>query len=314
MKITDIKTVAVLGAGTMGPGIAQCYAAHGYEVFLYSRKQETLNKARSVIQTNLKTLADAGLMNHEKIETIIASVRFTDSLSKAAQDAQFIVETVFEDKNVKREVYQEIDRVCQSSTIIASNTSYLNIFEVMVPARMKNTIIAHWFAPPHIIPLVEVIKGDKTAQSVVDLTFALHKKIGKQPIILNKFVPGFLINRIQRSIGKEVFYLLDNDYINAEQLDWAVKSSLAPRMMVLGLVQRYDFAGLELSVKNLKNEDYVEPPFNNAPKSLLEKVDRGEFGVKSGKGFYDYQGRPMEEVLRERDLNLIKVLRDMGMF
>jgi 3-hydroxybutyryl-CoA dehydrogenase len=128
---------------------------------------------------------------------------------------------------------------------------------------------------------------------------------------MEKFVPGFAMNRILRILGREIFFLLDNGYITPEQLDLAVKASIAPRMMVLGLVQRYDFTGLDLSARNLENPDFLEPPLDNRPKSLFDLVEEGNFGVKTGKGFFDYSGRKLEDVLRERDDKLLKVLKSL---
>ena len=133
-------------------------------------------------------------------------------------------------------------------------------------------------------------------------------------ISLDKYVPGFIINRIQRILGREIFFLLDNGYITADQLDLAVKASIAPRMMLLGLVQRYDFTGLDLSAKNLENPDYIEPPLDNHPKSLFEKVEKGDLGVKTGKGFYDYSGRELEDILKERDDGLLSIFKSVASF
>jgi 3-hydroxybutyryl-CoA dehydrogenase len=177
--------------------------------------------------------------------------------------------------------------------------------------RLPDTIIAHWFAPPHIIPLVEVVKGPETSQETVDVVVALLKKVDRVPTVMEKFVPGFCINRFLRIIGREIFFLLDNGYMTADQLDIAVKASIIPRAMVLGFVQRYDFTGLDLSYGNLQNKAFIEAPIDNEPRSLLERVERGELGVKSGKGFFDYSDRPLEEVLKKRDAALLEVFNDV---
>jgi 3-hydroxybutyryl-CoA dehydrogenase len=191
-----------------------------------------------------------------------------------------------------------------------SNTSYLNIFDVMCAERLPNTVIAHWFAPPHIVPLVEVVRGELTKQGTIDFVVALLKKADRVPAVMEKFVPGFCINRILRILGREVFFLLDNGYMTPEQLDVAVKASIIPRAMVLGLVQRYDFTGLDLSARNLENAEYLEPPIDNAPASLVDRVKNGDLGVKSGRGFFDYGGRPLEQILKERDVALLDVFNN----
>lgn len=310
MNIKDVNRVAVCGAGTMGPALAQIFASVGYSVMLYDIDTVALQRSTSIIRANLNTLAEQGLLETDKISLILDKIKTTDSVEEACSDVDLLIECITEKKEIKRVFYKEIDKLCPQGTIIASNTSYLNIFEIVPEIRLPNTIIAHWFAPPHIIPLVEVIRGEKTKKETVDFIVQMLKHVDKVPVVLNKFIPGFCINRIQRIIGREIFYQLDNEIISAEELDLAVKASIIPRAMVLGLVQRYDYTGLDLSANNLANKDYLEPPIDNAPKSLCGKVENGNLGVKTGKGFYDYSDRKLEDVLKERDIELIKVFRD----
>jgi len=309
MELQDIKKIAVIGGGTMGPGIAQTFAQHQYLVRLCDQREPALQKARVVIRTNLKTLAAHQLVEPAAIETIESRITFTTSLEEAAAQADLVVECISEDRDAKRTLFQRLGEICAPATIFASNTSYLNIFELVPEERLPRALIAHWFAPPHILPLVEVIREATTSDQSVRVVVELLKQIGKVPVVMAGYVPGFAINRILRIIGREVFFLLDNGYITAEQLDLAVKASIAPRMMLLGVVQRYDFTGLDLSAKNLQNEQFLEPPIDNRPKSLFDLVEQGHLGVKTGRGFFDYQGRSLEEILRERDDHLLKILK-----
>ncbi|MBN1321695.1 MAG: 3-hydroxyacyl-CoA dehydrogenase family protein [Thermoleophilia bacterium] len=311
MEIQDVQKVAICGAGTMGPGLAQVFATAGYDVTMYSRKTETLQKAMRVAQTNLATFVESGLLSESVVPEVLARIKTTQSVDEAGDKADFVIETIAEKMDAKKELYEALDAVCPEQTIITSNTSYLNIYEVMPARRLPQTVIAHWFAPPHIVPLVEVVKGPETAQTTVDFVVQFLKKVDRVPTVLEKFVPGFCINRFLRIIGREIFFLLDNGYMTAEQLDLAVKASIIPRAMVLGFVQRYDFTGIDLSYGNLQNPNFVEPPIDNQPKSLKQLMEAGDLGVKSGKGFFDYTDRPLEQVLRERDAALIKVFEDV---
>jgi 3-hydroxybutyryl-CoA dehydrogenase len=311
VKIEDVKKVAIFGAGTMGPGLAQVFATAGYDVTMYSRKAETLDKGMSVAKANLATFVECGLLAEGAIPGILARITTTQSVEEAGLDADFVIESIAEKMDAKKALYEELDAVCPERTILTSNTSYLNIYEVMPAGRLPQTVIAHWFAPPHIVPLVEVVKGPETSQETVDFVVGLLKKVDRVPTVLERFVPGFCINRFLRIIGREIFFLLDNGYMTAEQLDLAVKASIIPRAMVLGFVQRYDFTGVDLSYGNLQNPDFIEPPIDNQPKSLVELMERGELGVKTGKGFFDYSDRPLEQVLHERDAALIKVFEDV---
>ena len=307
MQVNDVKKVAVIGAGTMGPGLAQVFACAGHPVSLYSRSEATLAKALAVAAANMETFARHGLLDADDVSAALERISPTQSVAEAGAGASLVIESIAENLEAKRLVFDELDEVCPDETIFTSNTSYLNIFEVVPARRLPRTLVAHWFAPPQIIPLVEVVKGPETAPETVDLVVELLKTLERVPVVMEKFVPGFCVNRFLRIIGREVFFLLDNGYMTAEQLDLAVKASIIPRAMVLGFVQRYDFTGLDLSLNNLQNSDFLEPPIDNSPSSLVEHVEKGEVGVKSGKGFFDYSDRDLRDVLRTRDDALIEV-------
>jgi len=311
VKVEEVKKVAIFGAGTMGPGLAQVFATAGYDVTMYSRRAETIEKAMRVTKANLSTFVEEGMLSEDAVPGILARITTTQSVEEAATDADFVIESIVEKIDAKKALYEELDALCAERAILTSNTSYLNIYEVMPAARLPQTVIAHWFAPPHIVPLVEVVKGPETTQETVDFVVELLKKVDRVPTVLEKFVPGFCINRLLRIIGREVFFLLDNGYMTAEQLDLAVKASIIPRAMVLGFVQRYDFTGIDLSYGNLQNPDFIEAPIDNNPRSLRELMEKGHLGVKTGKGFFDYSDRPLEQVLKERDAALIRVFRDV---
>ena len=308
MKASEIKTVAVLGAGTMGVGIAQSFAQAGYDVHLFDINSKALDAAHGLVRSNLETLEKHALSLLSEREMIVSKIRCFEDLRQAVEGVELVTECVFEKKEIKQSVFAQLDEYCAPGTIFASNTSYLNIFEVVPEARQPQTVISHWFAPPHVVPLVEIVKGEQSNAETVECVKTVLEKVGKTPIVMERFVPGFAINRILRILGREIFFLLDNGYMTAADLDKAVKASIAPRMMVLGLVQRYDFTGLDLSADNLKNPDYLEPPIDNNPKSLLNLVAAGDLGFKTGRGFYDYSGQEPTQTLADRDDAIIRML------
>jgi len=310
VDVNDVKKVAVIGAGTMGPGLAQVFACAGRQVSLYSRSEATLEKAMSVTAANMQTFVAHDLLSEEEMAAALGRITPTQSVADAGEGADLVIESIAENLEAKRVVFEQLDEVCLEHAIFTSNTSYLNIYEVVPARRLPNTVIAHWFAPPQIIPLVEVVKGEQTSDATVDLVVELLKQVDRVPVVMEKFVPGFCINRFLRIIGREVFFLLDNGYMTAEQLDLAVKASIIPRAMVLGFVQRYDFTGLDLSLNNLQNSDFLEPPIDNSPSSLVEHVEKGEMGVKSGRGFFDYSDRDLRQVLKTRDDALIDIFNE----
>lgn len=312
MKLENIKKIAVLGAGTMGPGIVQAYATGGYQVSMYTRRQETMDKAKVMMETNLTTFVEEGMINEQEKADILSRISYTLDIAEAVKDAQYVQESVAEKPDVKTEIFKTLDELLDPDAIIVSNASSLNPFLFVPERRQKTFTTAHWFAPPHIIPLVEVAKGEETSEETMTVVLAVLEKCGKMPVRLEKFVPGYIINRIQILLNTEVFYLLDNGYVTPEQLDIAVKSSLMPRGMVLGLVQRYDFTGLDISANNIKNATYVMPETSDHPSALFDHVDKGELGVKTGKGFFDYDGRSSAELSKERDRKLLEVFRATG--
>lgn len=312
MKVSDIKKIAVLGAGTMGPGIAQRYAMGGREVSLYDISEEALEKARVMLRVNLDTFVEEELLTTQEADAVFARIHTTADLEEALRGAQYVQETVVERPAVKSAVFAQVDQLLDPDAILVSNASSLNPFELVPEHRAANFAAAHWFAPPHIIPLVEVARGERTSEETMETILSLLRACGKTPVRMEKFVPGYIINRIQILLNTEVFYLLENGVCTPEQLDLAVKASFMPRGMVLGLVQRYDFTGLDISANNIINASYVMPETSKHPSALFDHVDRGELGVKTGKGFYDYGGRTPAEVCKERDKRLFQVLKAVG--
>ncbi len=310
MKDKDGK-IFIVGAGTMGHGIAQCFAMAGFDVSLFSRKMETLNRAETLIKTSLDTLAQEALLDGQEIPEIMKKIKMTQSLEEGAVDADLAIETVVENKDVKQDIFAKLDDLCPPKTLLASNTTALNIFDFIETSRPDKVLIAHWYTPPQLIPLVDVVKGPQTSDESIQRMAQLVKDIGQAPLILKKFVSGYVVSRLQIATLREIFFLLDNDYVTPEELDTAAKAGLALRMMVVGLVQRMDFGGLDLTHKNVNNP-YVQSqltPLDYKPVKLDELVKQGHLGVKTGKGFYDYKGRNEADLCRERDVKLVKMLK-----
>jgi 3-hydroxybutyryl-CoA dehydrogenase len=309
MDLKDIKKIFVVGAGTMGSGLSQAYAQAGYQVVMYSRTQQTLDKAIELTKSSLQTVGDAGLVDKKQIPAIMGRIKTTTSVEEGAKDTDIAVETIIENREEKKKIFKQLDAALPERAIIASNTSFLNIFDFVETNRPDKVLIAHWYTPPQLIPLVEVVKGPKTADANVQLMVELLRKLGKKPAIMEKFIPGFIINRLQVGLQKEVYYLIDNDYINPKELDEAAKYGLALRMLVVGILQRMDFGGIDMSVKNLNNPDTQPVPADYKPRKIFELYEKGHFGVKSGKGWFDYSSKSQAEWNRERDMGLINLLK-----
>jgi 3-hydroxyacyl-CoA dehydrogenase len=205
MELNDIKRVMVVGAGTMGHSIAQVYAQSGFRVDLVDLKQEILEKAKERIKSNLMLLADYNRVTKEEIPNVIERINLSTDLKFASKKADYIVEAVSENRNMKKALYSQLDEYCSNEIIFASNTSELNIFKVAKVKNPERLIIQHWFRPPYIIPLVEIVPGKKTSPEIVDLSYKLLKKMGKTPIILKKFTNAFIVNKIQQAMNSAIF-------------------------------------------------------------------------------------------------------------
>lgn len=311
MKLEEIKKIFIVGAGTMGHGLAQVFATEGYDVSLYSRTKETLDRAASLMKTSLDTLCRGGMLTEDKIPGILGRIKMTQSLEEGAENADISYETILETKDAKIDIFQKLDRLCPKRALLVSNTTALNIFDFVKTTRQDKVLIGHWYTPPQLIPLVDVVKGPETSEESLMLMYDLVKKIGRTPLLMKKFSSGYVVTRMQIATLREIFYLLDNDIVTAEALDEAAKTGLAIRMLVLGLVQRIDFGGLDITTKSINNP-YVTStltPHTYKPVLLEQLVKDGHLGVKTGKGFYDYGGRSEAELCEERDLKLIKVLK-----
>jgi 3-hydroxybutyryl-CoA dehydrogenase len=222
-------------------------------------------------------------------------------VASAAAGADFVIEAVSEDAGVKRTVLLALDAACPSDVVIASNTSSLDIFRLADFAGAERLVIAHFFAPAHIIPLVEVVPGPRTAPDVVGMTKYLMERVGKSPIVLAQFVPSFIVNRIQQAIGRAVEEILENGWAGPEEIDRAVKLSLGVRLPVVGVVQTIDFTGLDV-VRDILVSIGRDTSFFD------ERVKEGHLGVKTGRGMYDYEGRSEAEILRKRDLRFLQMI------
>jgi 3-hydroxybutyryl-CoA dehydrogenase len=303
----EIRNVTIVGAGTMGHSLAQVFAQGGYDVWLNDLKEEILSKAMSLIASNLMTQVELGFLEKSQQASILKRIQTSTKIAEAGNKADFVVEAIIEDAGAKKEMFQTLDKICPPEAILASNTSYMNIFQFVKTKRPEKVLITHWFAPPHIVPLVEVVRGPETSPEVVEAVKALLIKLGKKPIVLSKFLPGFIANRLQSALGSEVLFLLDNGYATPEDIDEATKASFGLRIPILGLVKRMDFTGLDLTQKIISNRLYEPPRPQGSSKSIDRLVVQGKLGVKSGGGFYDYGDRAPEEIMKERDIKLIKL-------
>jgi 3-hydroxybutyryl-CoA dehydrogenase len=294
MEAKDVKKCLVVGAGVMGHSIAQVFATAGIEVGLVDLNEKALEQAMEMISVNLKTLSDFGRVSAAELPAIQRRIHPSTDIAGSAADVDFALEAVVEVPDVKQKIFSDLDAYTPPHAVLASNTSGLEIFNFLKTKDPSRVVISHWFAPPHIIPLVEVVPGPQTAPGVVDFTASLMKRLGKRPVVMREFVRSFIVNRIQNYIFMAVMETLDKGWATPEEIDYAVKMSLGIRLPIVGVVQTYDFTGLDVVLDLIKSYGMSYP-------IIEKKVTEGNLGAKTGKGLFDYTGRAPAEIIRKRD-------------
>lgn len=308
--------VAVVGAGLMGYSLALVYVLGGHCVRLTDNSSDALARSLGLMKTALATLRDGGEVDASWTDPRMeqATERHA-TLEEALAGAELVVEAIVERPDAKRDLFVEIDRHAPPAAIIASNTSALDIFPLVPARRQETTLIAHWYTPPYLVDLCDIVGGPRTDPRVVETVRAIVAGMGKVPVVLKRFVRGYIANRIQAAIGSEVTWLLDEGFASPREIDDAIIHGLALRFPILGHFAKADFTGLLLVQQSMKNASYTPP----APKQRSDVLDRliadGRTGIMSGSGYFDWEGRSPEELFRERDLKLIalkRALRGIG--
>lgn len=308
-KPNEIKQIVVIGAGNMGEGIVQSFAQAGKSVKVLARKRETLDKCLQQIDTNLKLFAEFQLLEEapEVIKSRITCIPMP-GLSEAIEGCHFIVETIPEVLADKKELFGKLDG-CDPDVILASNTSSITITTLTDGMKTAYRVLGtHYFNPAHIMPLVEIHRGKYTSDKVVEMTRDLMLQVGKKPILVKKEIPGFVVNRIQGAIFREIGYLLDEGIATPEDIDMAAKAMYGFRLSCIGPMEADDMIGLDTSARVSTNLFKTLSNRTEPSATLLDKVNRGELGIKTGSGWYNYRGKTRTQVLDEINRRLLKQL------
>ena len=310
MKLSQIKNIVVVGSGIMGHGIGQTFALGGYEVTLNDINDALLNRALQQIRSNLNTFVEFGMTTPEGAKEALSRIKTSKNLKEAAGESDFVVEALPEVMDLKKRIFKELDKYCPPHTIIASNTSGLSLTEMASGIKREDrAIIAHWWNPPHIIPVVEVVKGRHTSDKTLDLVYQLLVSIGKKPVKILKEVPGFLGNRLQFALYREALYCLKEGIASAGDIDMAVKGTFGFRLPTLGPLETSDLGGLDTFL-NITEYLFKEIDRSTEPPEILrEKVKQGKLGVKTGEGFFRYTPEEVEKKIKERDRQFLQRLK-----
>lgn len=309
MSTDGIERVAVVGAGTMGHGIALVFALSGRRVSLFDVDQGALERAAGSIAAGLDTLASAGRIDEDDAAVAPDRIETSTAYPEALAGADLVIEASPEKMEVKREVFSALDEHAPASAILASNTSGLSITEmadqVDDPSRVLGT---HWFNPPYVVPLVEVVYGDETADEPVERVYDLLEAVGKAPVVVREDIPGFIANRLQTAMDYEAWSLLDRGIASAEDIDRAVSAGFGLRTPALGVFRKSDFAGLDIC-RDIHATMPADLDRGTEPsETLVELAEAGRLGLKSGGGVYDWSDRDPDEVAEERDRELLALV------
>ena len=290
MSTEEIKKIAVIGPGMMGHAIAQEFASAGYAVKLCGRSDERLEIALQKIKQNLIELAEWDIISDDEIKPVLSRLKTTLSIEEAGSDADLVVESIIEDLEVKQQLFKRLDSICPEHTLLASNTSSLLPTDLGAATRRPDRVlIAHYFNPPYLMPLVEIVRGKSTSDESINTVYNLMKAMGKSPIICQKEALGFIANRLQLVLWREAFNIVQRGIASPQDVDLAVKNSFGRRLGTVGPFELYEYIdGYDLT---LQCEKYILPDMDTSNETyplLLEKVKKGELGAKTGKGFYEW--------------------------
>ena len=306
-----IKTIAVLGAGTMGHAVAGTFALGGYKVNLFEPYDACRNGVIDVIRDELALMAEMGVIAPEAVESSIGNITLFKELGEAVADRDYVIESIPEDMKLKRDLFVSLVKLCRKDTIIATNTSSLSLGEIIKDfpnVEKKRMLVCHWFNPANLIPLVEISDFGDASPDVVNSVIDLYKSIKKQPIRVCKDVPGLIANRIMQGVARETFSLLQQGVGSAEDIDKAIKFGPAFRYATTGQLEVADFGGLDIWRIVGDNLLKVMDNSQEANALLREKVQAGKLGLKSGEGFFKYEG---EQAKKAKDAFLKRLMTQL---
>ena len=293
-----IQSLAVIGAGAMGSGIAALFAAKGLEVVLIDPVPGALERAASVIDRQL------GVYAPDAIAETRRRIRMDAGL-EAACACDLVIEAIPEKLELKRDTFARLDTLCKPETIFATNTSGLSINAIAEAVTRRDRFVGtHFFTPADVIPLVEVVRNDDTSAETVERVMTALRFVGKRPVLVNRDIPGFIANRIQHALAREAISLLEQGIASAEDIDEVVKWSLGIRLALSGPLEQRDMNGIDVH-HAIATYLYADLENRTTPSALLtEKVTSGQLGAKTGQGFYAWPPERREQVLRDKSAAL----------
>jgi len=288
-----IKNICVVGAGTMGHGIACVFAMFGYSVNLYEASESVRGTVLDQVRSVLSFLAEENHIQEAQIEGALSNITLHSELGQATKEADFVIEAIPEELELKKTLFNKLDSICPPHTILASSTSSLSLGEItadLPESRKALSMVCHWYNPPYLIPIAELSFFGNMDESVYREVYDLHVSVGKKPVKVLKDIPGLIANRMLHAMAREVFHLIEIGAASAEDIDIALKYGPGFRCATAGILETADMGGLDVWCTA---EDNMFKSLNNSTEAcdlIRHMVDQGKLGVKTGEGFYSYPG------------------------
>jgi len=303
-----MSEVVVIGTGMMGPGIAACLALAGNRVTLVGRSVGSLERGMAATRGGMELLRSEGLTDSQRGDE---QLQGTTELAQAVARADFVFESIVEDLGEKQRLFKQVEELAPTTAMFASNTSGLPISRIADPLdHPERAATTHFWNPAHLMPLVEIVKGEQTSDDAVSQLRHLLDNAGKQTVVVQKDVPGQLGNRLQHALYREAFHIVHDGIASVEDVDTAIKSGFGLRFPAYGLLEHADMVGMDMM---LAIDSYLFPVLSSdeTPLAVLEeRIRRGEMGVRTGKGLYDWSNKSAADVRARRDQFIIDRLKD----
>lgn len=303
----SITNVGIAGAGVMGSSIAQNFQQYGYNVVIFDINEAAITDCKSNIKLNQQALVDADLLTAEASEQIIANLSYSTDMACFA-DCDIVIESISETLDIKSTFYHALNQHIDDDCLVVSNTSAIPISQlaefVHLPQRFAGM---HWVNPPHLIRVIEVIKGEQTSEATAKQVYDLAKSLDKSPVMLHRDVKGFVFNRLQFALLREALHLVDNGVISVADLDTLVKRGLGFRWACYGPFETADFGGIDTfsHITDFLYSDLADDKTGSS--TLSDMVANQQLGLKSGQGFYDYSGEIGDNAIKNRDALFLRL-------
>jgi 3-hydroxybutyryl-CoA dehydrogenase len=306
----QVDKIGVIGAGNMGSGLALLFSMHGFNVSLFMRNISKAQSVRDRISSNIDVLIQHDVLEEGSGKDIQSRIEVTNQLDVVAKDAKIIIENIVEDLAVKKEYFAKLDALTPPDVILASNTSVISITEIGENCKYKERVIGtHFWNPPYLIPLVEVIKTVDSSDEVVERVYAIMERANKQPVIAQKDAPGFIANRMQHALFREALNIVERGIATPEDVDKSIKYGFGMRLGICAPIEVMDMGGMDLTSSI---HDYLFPDLADAKESqqiLKDKIAAGELGFKTQKGIEDWPDERIAASRENLNAGLIKILK-----